>query len=826
MADGTTSARERIRNRSEGLISLDTMPLNPSDVGTPREDEGFSAVVNAPVRASRDTGAMEMTEDQRAGYAQPSVLGAINEAQEPVGALFRGANDIIATIGQPVINAVAAGLEAAGVVDKGVIDRDFLLRVFNSNDYESQKVIAPHLLAYGQGRKGVGEGFGETYLRPAGQMIASSVPFMGLTAKAAQMSAALPRIPLGQATTRQGVTQQMLDPYITRAGGVATAETALAGASGATLPIEEELFGTQTGLMIPGAMVGGSLAIQFSPTASALNWLGRKLGGSATAVAGARDDIQVSLGRTDPQSGQRGRRAQGELATAIKQAQETPEGQINVQRAQEAENLLNPYADEPIAFSPAEVTRDPTLEATQARVMKGMDQTTAQRDRKRKWNVLNAAQSFLDKNFRGSSIDDAPLWVVDQASGEHIPMLKRLEGDRVDLDDAWHVLTGEGGDRALLPSVRDRSPTGSQIRQGIVEGHAAALTGAGKKARDLGINNSDPWGSKDSFSAAQARVRSQILTRKEEDAVSYAGLPRVVKDFLEHDVNNLTFQDWKRYRDQVSGAIGAEKSKTARRDIAIVLKSLDDMGKDFGKTNEKFRVFQDFYDATVVLPYERSAVLRTTRKGPGNRPERPIYLTADEDVADAFLTSSETAGQYMTLFGDDPLRMRAIAYSPSTSRIKPDAINKYANNNREVLNTLGMYDDVVGAENLVRGLLARNADLTARERVIGTNRMFRALIKSQDVQDPNLLIDEALKFPPSMRELRDILKTNFKGDELIVAENNLRAAVMDRMLAQAPEGLADRIKEPIRRVSPEKFVHDSRRSGSHALDIATVRSPP
>ena len=70
--------------------------------------------------------------------------------------------------------------------------------------------------------------------------------------------------------------------------------------------------------------------------------------------------------------------------------------------------------------------------------------------------------------------------------------------------------------------------------------------------------------------------------------------------------------------------------------LAILGENLDKMGVAFGKTNKNFEDFRSYYEANVILPFEKSGVVRVTSKGSGGSKEAPSYWLSDEQVASSF----------------------------------------------------------------------------------------------------------------------------------------------------------------------------------------------
>jgi len=780
--------------------------LMPSDPRDPTLDPGVTPAqaevgVSTDVLPSRVTGQYEDAPDEDYRGFVMNIPG--------VGDFVRGANDLILAIPDVAINAVAEGLESAGLVEPNVVDRNYLRRLFNSSDFESQKVVIPYLLHYGTGRfagQSDQEGSIASIARSAGQAAAASLPLIGMQMRAA----AAPTI-AGSAsvstpsstTTAQKVAETMVAPFRTSPGTAVAAETALGAASGAGAEAETQFLGTNTGFgglvpLAPAAIFyGAKKAPGVKLAKQGFSWATSKFKGGV-------DDAKVLTGKVDAAEGPEGQAALAKLGEDVTEAAATPQAQTNIQRAADIEATLGGYADAPITLSPAEATLDAPLLATQARMEGTGDATFTRQNNARKTNVLTAAERFIDGELTGSPVDDAPMYVYNMAKGTYEATYARIDAQGDEIANSWSLVTA--ADTGVYPKLSDRSAVGENIRTTIVNAQQSAKDDALKLAKKLKINDADPVGNRDATAGAQAAVRDALTTRAGKEAISYEGLPPLVRKFVEFKFKDgkMSFQDWKAFRDQVGSAIGVALAKgdnSSVRPLAILSEQLDNMATSYGKTNEKFEQFRLVYDKNVVAPFERSGVIRVTAKGPGSTGEQPQYYLPDEQVVKAFLSDTNTARQFVNLFGDKPADMRAMkavvldqirdtAYNYNKGVFNPDKINSYLNKNREVLSELGLLDDLLDTQKLIEDQVARQATLTDRRRAIQGNSLLGAVGRAMKNESPDQLFKEALTNPAKMRELKTIAS---QATDSLTAEQSaqaFRAAITEKMLAKAPDALS------------------------------------
>tara|TARA_R100000664_G_scaffold12619_1_gene20248 strand:- start:6484 stop:9723 length:3240 start_codon:yes stop_codon:yes gene_type:complete len=732
--------------------------------------------------------------------------------------IVEGFNNLILALPDTAINAVASGLEAAGLVEEGTVDRDVLLRTFNSGSFEQRKTLIPYLLSYGVGER-IGSPEGDTLRQLAeggGEGLAAAVPFIGLTGKAAQGSAAAGNV-IGQLSKKKAddilagggtlkdkigavgttVKESLLAPFVAAPGATVATEAALGGLSGVGIEGEKQAFGTETGigglvlpLSGPALYYAGKGALTKGP-------IGFVLRKGKQFTTDRLDDAAVLSGRTDPSQGKRGEVAQGQISNELQAGILANRDKINA--ASEIEDRIGVYG--PIQLSPAEQTMDAPLLATQARAERTGDAGFTRQNLDRKTTALQSIERFKNAELTGNAIEDAPLFVFNRATGKYEGMIAPIDDAADDVTFQLNLLAN--ADTGAYPKLTDKGEVGASIRDTILNAQTKAKQSAEKLAKRLNINNADQLASRDATAAAKEAVRSSLVTRQGEQALSYEGLPKLVKNFIESPLDRISFQDWKNFRDQVGAAIGAASAQGNKADVralAILSNQLDDLGAAYGRTNAKFEEFRTWYDTNVITPFERSGVIQITSRGPGTTKTKPVYYIADENVASSFLQDTNTASQFMRLFGDDPQQLRNIkavvmddirakAYDESKGTFRIESINKYLNNNRETLEVLGLADDLADSQQLINSQLQRQAELAARRKAITQNKVFQAIARSQQRNDPEKLIDEALGNPTLMKELRTLTNAGLEGIEAEEAANAFRSAVMQRLLKRAPDAI-------------------------------------
>lgn len=824
-----------------------TMPFSPLSEEDRQKAEGDPPPEQAPISAQ--------FEKSPARKQATGLYAALFNS--PVGAIFTGFNKALSNLTDPAINAVIKGMETAGIVEPGTVNRDVLLRIFNSGDFEQMKTIIPYVLSYGMGdyigstsddsflyklAESGGEGLG--YAAPViatggalapGSAAAGSAPAIGAQQAARSQigKANFLKEPLKTAGAYGNLArEQIIGQYIKAPGTAVALDASLSALSGVGAEGEKQLFGTQTGigafglpLFGPALYYGGKALVTKGP----VGFVARK---ARDVTAGTYDDAKVVAGKRDPGEGKKGERARAQLTDELQQAVGSQRGKENLEKAVEIENRMQLYG--PMQLTPAEQTLDAPLLATQARAEKTGTPEFTRRNLDRKTTALETIQRFRDDELTGGAVDDAPLYVYNRATNEYEAQVVPIDDEMGDVTAQISLLANQ--DTGVYPTLTGkRNIVGENIREAVVKAKKDALEQAEKLAKKKRLNSTEKLATVGATAEAREAVRNEVMTRQGVEAESYDQIPSIIKKFINSTNKQISFQDWKLFRSQVGDAIAEASAKgknTQTRQLTVLAKALDDMATTYGKTNENFQDYIQWYKANIIDPFERSGVIKITAKGAGSSKDKPVYWVAGENAANAFLENTNTASQFMRLFGENPEQLRnmrsivmdkirQIGYNATKGEFKPEAINKYINDNNEKLQILGLLDEVTNAETLIMNQLQRNKVLTDRRKAIQQNKTLAAIASAMQRNDPERLLDTALKNPQMMSELRAIVNKGVKGLEADEASNAFRAAVMQRLLKDTPDALVDpkKLKEL---VSKHERVLDAAFDKSHVNNIYLV----
>ena len=85
-----------------------------------------------------------------------------------------------------------------------------------------------------------------------------------------------------------------------------------------------------------------------------------------------------------------------------------------VAKAEKAEQLLQPFAEKDIVFSPGEQTKDKIIMETEKKILqKTKDEDTIRDNEARVQNIKNAGTKFIEDKF-STNINDTPNYIVDE----------------------------------------------------------------------------------------------------------------------------------------------------------------------------------------------------------------------------------------------------------------------------------------------------------------------------------------------------------------------------------------------------------------------------
>ena len=832
------------------------MPFDPLEGGqAPVYPEGETPNIPAIVenRPASETGKFLNVEGKRIP-ARGLRTQDPNFGLKMMGTFARGFNDIILPLPDAIINVTADLLTSFGKANPEDVDtpdktRNYLNRLFNSGDYEAVQEVVPYLLTMGVGKE-IGpssdQGLVLDLTRAAGQGTAMSTPFIGLSSRAAPLTAASGNV-VGQtaaqqtgnlANVRTALFEGMFAPYASRATATAATEATLGGVAAVGQELEDKFsplsFNTGLGALGlasagPGLFYAtktlGSKIASFLP----FSFFGKALKGYDEFKV-AKGDREVTEGEYGDQTVTKASSKElKKLGDEYTGAIETDSGKLAAARTGEITEKID------VALTPAEITLDAPLLKTQLSAEKSGTPEFARANEQRKVNNLAGIKEFVQNRFTGDALEDGPLAILDTATNRVESILARVDKDSAEVTSK---LAKIAEDALPTAKVGAREQFGTDVRASLEGAIKVAKQDADAFAKRLKINDSDQWSGKAALAQAQENLLSGFkFTAKDgtEEGVKGIGTRAgdaalgadlrhpLIKRFLSYTddsgMEQVSFQNWKSFRGQISDALGtaiAKENSTDIQQLSALAKAWDTMGKTprFKETTAKFEEFQDHYLNNVILPFQSGIVQKVLTKGKGSQPDAVIYKTSDESVADAFLKDSTTAQKYMELFSDDPAKVQAIqgmlldkaknvGFNATTGKLNPEALNKFANSNESVIRAIGLEKQFFGGKtdkmksgpDIIRSLLARQKQLSDRRAAITKNRMFR-LIKSADQkgQAPEVVLAEALnpKNPAILKQLyRSMKKENplFELDGTLMA---FRASIMDTLMGTAD----DAVKSP------------------------------
>jgi hypothetical protein len=514
-------------------------PIDPPIKETERRIE----IPQEPSRTTRQLVNPEALED-------PNILqrglGAVSEDFEKsaVGAFARGANDVILALPDLVINAIGASVNYLGGTEDQW-DRNVLSRIFNSSDYESQKVLIPYVFNYGVGNfrgQGESEGAVNKYARIGGQGAGMALPFVGASGRAAKATTA-PITAVADKTRAAfspytQVSRKSTDPYTAgqlvddignqmlsaarrNPGGAAALEVGAGTLSTMGMQGEYDLFGTQTGLggLLPLAAIPAFFA--YSGTKYLADKIPTPLSPIKIVKAGinkytdGKAQKKIDSGELTAEeivSTKAGKEAQGRISQEVKKRLETDESQAGLARTEEiTEEIPN------LNLTPAEASLDPVLLNTQKQMFDDASKSSTTADLtfidQQKARIAQNTEEIkrFQENIIQDPLTDSPSVIVDQVSGKKESLLKRIEAGETKVADSLEKLKNQ--ETGALPRLDSRSFIGKSIRTALEEGLQNAKDAATRLANKLKINDKDNIGSLDAVYNAREKLAQNVLAK-------------------------------------------------------------------------------------------------------------------------------------------------------------------------------------------------------------------------------------------------------------------------------------------------------------------------
>jgi len=751
---------------------------------------------------------------------------------------FSGANRFIGLIPDAL---VYAGARALGVPEEAA-NKDFFRRIINSGDYETTEKVKGFFGELLGLRKGQGELIGQTDLggkiaASAGEMVAMSGTLGGALQTYANKiyGAAVPAI--GTASVAENVRNLITSTLQKFPGQSASIDAGLSAISGAggevaadTLGEEFRGIGAITSAFAPIAVFK---SLQYTPAlllyrnSNKINQGIRKgFGYARDKYKAAEEDIKIEgqTGERKVTFGEKDKQTLNKIETKIKERMEASDSnkQNFKNNQEEIKMLLSAEGGEefPIVFSPAESTFDDVLIKSQENILRSAPDAYITKYNERIADIANSVNNYKLKNLGigDETVDANSIAVFDALNNSYKNQFIVREGKLISTVD--DLLASERN-IDLLPS---KVETGTSIREKILEAKTLALDKVDKIATKYKINSSTVSGDATSIQTAQENIRSSLGTAKiggklDIAAGSLSGINPIVKRFLDFQ-GPLTFLDWKKFKMEVSDALGAAVAKGRqgdKRELTILNEQLDKTIKfgTKGVMNENWEKFVNQYEI-LMTPYNQSTIKKVVNMDKGGT----TYVTPSEEIAGSFLKNTSTAKQYMNLFRDDELAMADITSAlfldmkaigrTGNSIYKngipdPKRINAWLNKNADVINELGLTDTffgngtttIAGVELIAPKVIIGLAEEAASNKAAidhFTNQELVSLLykKAKDgnlgeMRDPsqvlNTLLNDKTTNPALLEQLSKEVKS-LKNPDYTRAFNSV---IMEQLLNQYPK---------------------------------------
>jgi hypothetical protein len=757
--------------------------------------------------------------------------------------LTSGANRLIGLIPDAL---VYAGARALGVPEEAA-NKDFFRRILNAGDYETTEQIQGFFGELLGLQKGQGELVGQTDLAgkvaaSAGEMIAMSGTLGGALQTYANKiyGAAVPAIT--NTTVADNVRNLITSTLQKFPGQSASIDASLSATAGVGGELAADTFGEEYrgigAIATPVAPLVAFKSLQFMPSLlfwrnkSAINQGVKKAYGyGADKIKAAEERLGVE-GQTGDRSkvtfGEKDKQTLNQIETKIKERMEASDSnkQNFKNNQKEIKMLLSAEGSEefPLVFSPAESTLDDVLIKTQQNILRAAPDSYTTRYNERIADIANSVNNYKLKNLGigDEAVDANSIAVFDALNNSYKNQFIVREGKLISTVD--DLLASERN-IDLLPS---NVATGTSIREKILEAKNLASDKIDKIATKYKINSSTVSGDATSIQTAQENIRSSLGTAKIGGKIdiadgSLSGINPIVKRFLDFQ-GPLTFLDWKKFKMEVSDALGAAVAKGRqgdKRELTILNQELDKtitFGTK-GVMNENWKKFVDQYEI-IMTPYNQSTVKKVVNMDKGGT----TYVSPSEEIAGSFLKNTSTAKQYMNVFKDDELAMADITSAlfldmkaigrTGNSIYKngipdPKRINAWLNKNADVINELGLTDTFFGngtttiagveliAPKVIIGLAEEAANNKAAINHFANQELVSLLYKKAsekglgEMRDPSqvvkALLSDTATNPALLEQLSKEVKL-LKNPDYTRAFNSV---VMEQLLNMYPKMAAD-----------------------------------
>ena len=735
---------------------------------------------------------------------------------------FAGANDIITKLPDEIINVGAEIGEKLGFVKKNETSRNYLNRFFNSNDYETKKVLIPWVLSFGQGEKVDPSGAINKTLRGAGEGTALTLPISGALlskgAKALEMPINYASQTIG---TKMGPTFQRIYQDMARSYGknplfMSAVDTLFGGLSGGGAEVggqlEKDIYGTDTGI--------GATAGAITPTIAIPGIIMGSYNVAKNSIVGKGFNF-MKKHTYDRYTGKYQAEEAENMSNALKEQMETAmtgDGLVNAKRADSIAEDLAPFAKEKIIFTPAEMTLDTPLTAEQKNVIRSSGPEFIRANEARIGNIIGAIQNFMKAKFDYSptvnNVESAPTMVLNASKNRLETIANNWQKGSDKWSDKLEDITTSGFGIIDQNALKTSSEVGTNVIKKVEQAKKNALKSLDDLALQLGINDSLEVASASQMETAQNQL-SAMLPQNVEDTLSYKGLPKIITEFLKRPKDKITFQDWKLYKEQISNEIGKAlgvKDKTGARMLISFSKIIDDFGGAFANTKPNFEQFNKAYNEQYTIPFSNGRVQQVLAKDAGSSDANPIYLLDGETQAKAFIGSVKAIKQFNEIFPEtslaegtairtdlrnviiDDLISKSLSGKAGERFLDPAKVQLYVNKNSEWLKEFGIWDGLSNRASAMQYAFTRRDILHQRAKTVSNSRLWKAVMRAEDTDQPQKLLDSAFTDMSIMKSLKQIATSTAKKENDPGVLKAFNQSVMETLLNKAPSAMENPAK--------------------------------
>ena len=783
-----------------------TTPRQGSNIETIRKGDYETPTTFDVQAVPFDQGGLPTSADEKAGRGKFA---------RTVNQLLYGANEYILALPDMAINAF---LDAKGLATGDPVEnKNLLTRLFNSGDYETVRTIIPGLLTFGEGQKVGPQGAVQEVARSAGEGLGIGTLFgagtLGAGANIARGGGKVAKDLTSDIPTQGGVrdilSKSIVGDAIKNPGRVAAIETGFGTASGAGMEVGGDTaeivgapreIGEVIGALSPIALVGATSktadlagkAIEASPTKKVIDFTKNAIRGTADRVKGFTSPTDKITPESVAKSETREMKpVKKEVGEAFDTAFKSPAVREEVAKAEKAEQLLQPFAEKDIVFSPGEQTKDKIIMETERKILsKTKSEDTIRDNEARVQNIKNAGTRFIEDKF-STNVNDTPNYIVDEQFKINNGMIETNNVKINEINDKIEMLRTGGVTEVnkkefKLPITESKAAEGLRLRQSIVRAQEEADNAVKAKAEELGINTVDPL-RKTGLQDIQTKFIDTLGTRTGLTATSNS---KTVNDFIKYDFkkNGLSFQDWKKFREDVQTDLSkanARSDNRQKRDLAALIKVLDDeIAPLFGGTAKNFNQFLDFYKTTKLQPFNNAVAVRVLRPDVGFTKQTPVYKTAPEHLMKEFIESTATAQQWKKIFGgmdknsadyeselelirraiSDEIRQKS-GLNLQKGTFKPEQIQKYINDKADMLKEFGLFEEFNTTSKALNKMQERLVSLKNRNKRINTNLMYRKIASAYNNDNPEQVVERALTKDKLLdRLIKDVKKISIKEE--------------------------------------------------------------